>query len=401
VGSEHYSCPSFLADVISPNLATRHWSDPTISELELHTVDDCEFFPRFLTLAGGDEISVGREDYPLALAFLQELGNSNLYFHVLEFFEGGLNANNVLDRLCLRQEFDMSPEKEFNYIASHFSEFSLCDLRQLSVAHLSDLLGRISLKIETEDTLCVFIVSLCKLDPAYSRLLEFVHFEYLSDDMSAIFVQTVTELTGFVNHAIWHRISRRLVLQIKKKIVHISRHNSEDISFPYTREEPLNGIISYLRKKYGGNVHESQVVNVTASSTYLGPASVVADLQDRSYFISGNDPNQWICYDFKDMYVHITGYSIRSSNCEYARYCYPKSWVVEGSDDGIEWKEFDRHENNSQLKGRSSLASFEVVKSSEVRMVRLRQTGKNYNDNDTLEISALELFGSLVSEKPP
>jgi hypothetical protein len=225
----------------------------------------------------------------------------------------------------------MSPEKEFDYIASHFSEFSLCDLRQLSVAHLSDLLGRICLKIESEDTLCVFIVSLCKVDLGYSRLLEYLQFEYLTTDMSSIFVATVMEIWGFVNQSIWHSISRRLLVPMKKKLKPMPRHNSEDISFPFSRDPPLNGIISYLRKKYGGNVHDTQVINVTASSTYLGPASVVVDLQDRSYFISGNDPDQWICYDFKDMHVHLTGYSIPSSNCEYARYCYPKSWVIEGA----------------------------------------------------------------------
>jgi hypothetical protein len=76
---------------------------------------------------------------------------------------------------------------------------------------------------------------------------------------------------------------------------------------------PLNGIIFDLTRRNGGNVHTRGIVSITSSSV-IGPyvPQNAADLESNSPFYSENVPNSWICYDFKNMRITPSHYSIRS-----------------------------------------------------------------------------------------
>jgi hypothetical protein len=103
-------------------------------------------------------------------------------------------------------------------------------------------------------------------------------------------------------------------------------------------QAPLDGIISDLTKKHGGNVHGKGIVTITSKSVGGGhPVKNVADLTSDSYFYSKNEPGQWVCWDFREMRVRLTHYTIWTS--------YLNSWVVEGSLDGESWTVIDRKTN--------------------------------------------------------
>jgi hypothetical protein len=123
--------------------------------------------------------------------------------------------------------------------------------------------------------------------------------------------------------------------------------------FPMKAPQSLEGIISYLTKKHGGNVHEKGIVTITSKSVVNDngryPLKNVADLTSDSgfnsvsdsCFISKNEPGQWICWDFREMRVRPTHYTIKA--------IYLKSWVVEGSLDGESWAEIDQQTNNQDF----------------------------------------------------
>jgi hypothetical protein len=111
-------------------------------------------------------------------------------------------------------------------------------------------------------------------------------------------------------------------------------------------------------------------------------------------FDSQDLPEQWVCFDFRDMRVTATHYMIRTTGAG-ERGPHLKSWVIEGSLDGQRWTELDRKKNDGQLKGRNAYASFAMSTSAEVRMIRLRQTGKNHVGNNYLALSAFEVFGTI------
>jgi hypothetical protein len=155
--------------------------------------------------------------------------------------------------------------------------------------------------------------------------------------------------------------------------------------------KPLKGIISYLTKKHGGSVHEKGIVTITSKSVYSDDPQFalknVADLTSCEWFGSKNEPGQWVCWDFREMRVRPTYYTIWSA--------YLKSWVVEGSLDGKSWKEIDRQRNNQDFKHHWDVASFAVSKPAECRFIRLTQTDKRHDNYDSLFLRAVECFGTL------
>jgi hypothetical protein len=97
------------------------------------------------------------------------------------------------------------------------------------------------------------------------------------------------------------------------------------------------------------------------------------------------------------MNIKPTHYTLRSPRDD--NYNHLRFWTLEGSRDGSEWIELDRRENNTELNSQGAIATFPVSRSDEVHMIRLRQLGKNSNDNDYLQVSAIEIFGVLVEPK--
>jgi hypothetical protein len=84
---------------------------------------------------------------------------------------------------------------------------------------------------------------------------------------------------------------------------------------------------------------------------------------------------------------------------------YLISWVIEGSNDGLDWTKLDE-QNTWDLSEESIIHYFPINDSSHLpffRYLRLRQTARNSNGNDYLVISGIELFGRFrgVGERDP
>ena len=170
--------------------------------------------------------------------------------------------------------------------------------------------------------------------------------------------------------------------------------------YMYDSSKPLAGVIAHLTQECGGNVHDKGVVEVTASScwdTKHQAKNVVdfGDVQANSYFYSLNEPNQWICCDFKSRFVAPTHYSIRVDDCSY-----PRSWVLEVSNDGSTWTVVDCRDENADVATKYAIHNFAIRPRplGKFRFVRLRQTGTNHSGRNHLVINALELFGILSSQ---
>jgi hypothetical protein len=142
-------------------------------------------------------------------------------------------------------------------------------------------------------------------------------------------------------------------------------------------ENSLDGIIASLTTKHG-NVHEKGIVTITSRSV-LGDDSKyalqnVAVMKPSSGFTSAGEPFQWICWDFHEMRVRPTGYSL----CVQ----WLQSWVLEGAADGDRnWTEIDRQTDKDQdFKNNACRVTFAISTSREFRWIRLTQTGTNHSD---------------------
>jgi hypothetical protein len=162
----------------------------------------------------------------------------------------------------------------------------------------------------------------------------------------------------------------------------------------------LNGIIDFLTRKCGRNVHDHGLVNITSlSSCGLNyQPKEAANLNADTKFGSRNGAGQWLCYEFLTGTIVLTGYSIRSQYDRGPGSCHLKDWVIETSMAGVEWTIVDRRTNNAELNKQNVTIWFCIDEGRHqgCRFVRLRQTGKSHFGNDELWLSSFEIFGDFV-----
>jgi hypothetical protein len=293
-------------------------------------------------------------------------------------------------------------EEDISFLASRFGSLSgRSEIRSLGADLLSRVLSHSELRLESEDSLFRLIETLCDEDESHRVLIDFVDAQYLSDSCIGDYISFVDsdQLSGNV----WMSICRRLSLHVRPPIS--PRTRSEGVTF--SPGDLDNGIIAYLTAKCGGNVHAMGLVTITSKSADIAPdgpdywmdsddrvpaAVYVADLHSESDFWSEDAPGQWICWDFRNMRVRLTGYTMTTG--------LVKSWVVEGSLDGQNWEEIDRHSNDKAF-SRANTAYFDAAHGSAFRFLRLTQTGERHpcgsppTADNRLYIRSLEFFGTL------
>ena len=104
----------------------------------------------------------------------------------------------------------------------------------------------------------------------------------------------------------------------------------------------------------------------------------------------------FICFDFKDKRIQLTCYSIKSSGNSSGS-GHLRNWVIEVSKDGNEWKEVDRHTNDSTLNGRNIIGTFKVNEKQTdfYHFIRLRQIGYSWRGDYFIYFPQIEFFGKL------
>jgi hypothetical protein len=298
---------------------------------------------------------------PFFLSLSREFGDSDVSVSILKDFH---------TYYPLGQIYNHFGECSIPFLASEFHELKSSDLDSIPMSTLYDVLSHDRLKISSEDSLYWYLSSHFLSDPAYFDFLRFIQFEYLSPECISNFVLMIPEC---IDHHFWESLFPRL----------ISRFGSGGTQFPLREAKSVDGIISYLTQKHGGNVHDKGIVTITSKSVRGDDVPRnVADLTSPSQFRSDHGFVQWICLDFHEIRVCPTHYTIKSASL--------KSWLVESSLDGEAWTKIDRKTNNNDFK-----ASFAVSNSDECRFIRLTQTEQNRMWGYELGILAFELFGIL------
>jgi chromosome segregation ATPase len=178
----------------------------------------------------------------------------------------------------------------------------------------------------------------------------------------------------------------------------------------FTFEKPLfgkgnalEGILAHLTKQQGGNIHDLGIIQITSSSIEGDnpeyAAKNIANFTDQSRFSTKNLPYQWVCLNFRRMKVIPTHYTMVTHHDVKGDWVaqYPRSWLVEGSNDQTLWTVLDERSKTSQLDGPDRTSTFNVTNSIECQYIRLTQTGQTSRGKLSLELYAFELFGTLVT----
>jgi hypothetical protein len=292
--------------------------------------------------------------------------------------------------------FDCSSEIEF--IASHFHEIDISRLYKIEQSIIEKILSSDKLVIKSEDWLYERIWEFIEEDRRNFKLIQFIRFEYVSKSIASRFISNGSDFVDLINSSVWLSLGNRFVEGFSNDRSNCRFFHKEKTFSP--NGQSLEGMIGYLTLKCGGNVHDNGLIEVTASSIRGSSPSChpknAVDLQNRlSCFKSQGEPSSWICYDFKDMEITPSHYSILSYPSGPNQNHHPKSWCLEVSVDGTSWTEVHRCENNSDLNGSSWIGTYSINRSVKCRFVRLRQTGTNHLNRDYFLLSGFEIFGVL------
>jgi hypothetical protein len=393
-------CTQFQAAYISPRVHSLLQKDRTADSLfvecQPQKMDERRVFEYMGQLLHGLPIEPLDSELGGVLEIATFLENRELAAQLL--YDDLIDKSNVCSRLKKKFAVGTSVTEEIEFAAAHFHELEFEQLRGIDACILEAILSSDSLRLQDEDSLLTFI---CSVDSeSQILLLRYVRSAYLSWAGMATLLDLVPDFG--MDPLIWTLVCPRLCLPVSggncsNSTTEESRCDGTrtvDIRLDHTespsRFEALDGIISYLTTKCGENVHEKGLVTITSKSRspWETPLSAVVDLLSGSCFFSEKEPRQWICWDFHEMRVRPTHYTI------YAMSLGPL--VVEGSVDGENWTEIDRHTDAQEIgEGRAETRSFEVLALVDCRFIRFTQTGETSYGSDALALTAVEFFGRL------
>ena len=162
----------------------------------------------------------------------------------------------------------------------------------------------------------------------------------------------------------------------------------------------FNGIFHYLKTiNSSNNIYDEKIVELIPSSVYPDTSYHIKNLLDHqnNSFISGNNPNDNIIIDFKNKKINLKGYSIRSRPDHGVNRYHLKSWKVLGSNDRLNWFEFDKKINNSDINNQNVSKYFECSNNSNefFEFIKIELIDTNWSNDWYFTISQLELFGIL------
>jgi hypothetical protein len=163
------------------------------------------------------------------------------------------------------------------------------------------------------------------------------------------------------------------------------------VNLPMKNMYSLDGIISYLTNRHGGNVHTRRIVTVTTNAADpKAPRHMVDRTRTANVSLEGG---QWICWDFGERRVQLTTYTINATDF--------RSWTLDISIDGNNWTKVDERpgEGDFNEANLASFASWTNATISECRFIRITAIGGRKLIGKTLLIlNQVEFFGVLLCE---
>jgi hypothetical protein len=386
MGSDRLVCDRFQAAYLSPSP-----SDSTIGRFRLQNADS-KSRGFLVQLIRGEAATLETEHLSTMVSVCADLGNDELKEQMMENATiGELTVSNCIERFRLTSHFRISNRPEAAFIARHFFELPLDSLKALECSEIEHVVDSAELCIESEDKLLSFLIG---LGSDYASLLGHVRLEFLRpDSIDNLFNNLPFES---VDSRIWSGIWRRCRHQLVYEADEVPKKRFHE-SF-VTLEAPPDGLIHRLTELSGGNVHERGLVEISCSTTTINNCWQVADANWDGYWSSGNVPNSWIQFDFKNRQVSIKCSALKPHR---GTTNFPVRWTLAGSRDGEAWEVIDMR-NTQELVGTHKRMTFQCVEPSNAprfyRYVRLTQTGDTSSGHCHLILANVEFFGCIIDK---
>ena len=170
-------------------------------------------------------------------------------------------------------------------------------------------------------------------------MYETIEFDQLNEDKFKEFIEKID--SNEMTKNLWIKLKKCFYVYKNSEANKMKdSYEINCLSFKYDNNEnnAFNGIIRHLTKDSGGNLDEKCVIKITSSSieTDDRTGKNVVDLDNiNNLFCTKDEQNSWIQFYFKTLKISPTHCSIKLKNDCSKGYYHPKSWILEGSNDGF------------------------------------------------------------------
>ena len=399
VGKHSYNVNRFFAGFLSPIISQMSLTDPFISSFNIDIDDSFYQFNNIIDLQNGEPITFS--DYEYLILIGSKLGNDEIidYGMSLKNQEEPLSIENVIERLKTKVLYNLDKTEEVNFIASNFCNMDQATMKTIEINTLEMIISSPFLRIDNEKSLFDFIESLIlEHGQQYKQLLNCVHSENLNKEGMKRFLSLLEPKD--INGPLWTSLCNRLLMDVHEN----QNESTENLEKNQKRmretcikpdpKNPMHGVLWVLTQKCGGNVHKKGIVNITSSTTDYNQPYDVANENWNDYWYSKEESFPWLCVDFKEISIKPTNYTLKTFNCG-SGYSHIKSWVLEGSNDGISWTVLDAQTNCSLMNQKRATIIFNCNGEESFHKLRIKMTGRNHHNGTYMCLAGIEFFGTI------
>lgn len=174
--------------------------------------------------------------------------------------------------------------------------------------------------------------------------------------------------------------------------------NSSSSSIPVKHPDIYTGVLGWIAtnsyREAWRNPHVAGRVKVHSSSLAKGSRSTLVDKVPSEAW-TADIPSSWISIDLGPYRRLTLNYYTLRHGLNFKADAL-RTWDLQGSNDGINWKTIKRHTNDRSLHGQFVVASWPVPNCTEgYRFFRVLQTGHNSSNHNFLALSGFEFYGWL------
>lgn len=413
VDGKKYYTTRFEADLISPLIRKMHFVDESLDSFIIDTrnqFQDC-VFSDFLSLLSFKPHKVELKKqyfYKFLFALLENQEESEKYSLVLP---DSITNENVLQRIHEKQAYYHSIDvlyDEINFIAHNFNEIDKNELSKLDIEIIRKIISSDQLLIKDEDSLLDFIINLYIQDKQYGDLFEKVFFLNVTNEGLSRFyeVYDYNDISSSVWKSIFDRVIHSFANDFNVQNRNYIEKNAKVIAYDPNRK--LNGIIKYLLSKTNGDLIDNGIINIQASSSQYyysqqytkSPRKLLNfnDLGRSSMWSPSNHNHEYLIYDFKNIKVKLTNYTLHTPTSPTKD--YPRSWIVECSNDCKNWIQIDERRDENEMNGCGRCHTFSCSHDQPefFRYVKFTTNGPCWNGYDRyyFDVSAIEFYGCII-----
>lgn len=329
VNGKEYETSRFVADLLSPTIRKLHYTDQTQNKFYIDTKQQPQedYFEDFLKLANFERKQIESTRIVPFSEYFYELGNIYEYIKLRRGMIKEYNLDNIYEQLTIISKIIINENQSeqlskifkemIDFCSANFEELDKEKLKKLEPFILESILCNPKLVVNNEETVLNFVLNKYEEDQQ-NNLIEFILIKNLSLEGLHNFVDKIN--LSDINIKTWHNICDRFFdecIQSADKLSgrrYIKRIQNKEESKIKTFEssegqETFNGIMRYLSKKTGGNIHDNGNIQITSNSINYSdqkPQNSVDFDNDSNHYCSKDLENSNICFDFKDRRVQLT-----------------------------------------------------------------------------------------------